>query len=35
VNVIWNRRSGDMWQYGVAVNEEHQSAWRELVDTLS
>jgi hypothetical protein len=35
VNVIWNRRSGDMWQYGVAVNEEHQPAWRQLVDTLS
>jgi DNA-binding response OmpR family regulator len=35
VNVVWNRRRGDIWQYGVAVNEEHQSAWRELVDTLS
>jgi DNA-binding response OmpR family regulator len=35
VNVVWNRRSGDIWQYGVAVNEEHQPAWRELVDTLS
>jgi DNA-binding response OmpR family regulator len=35
VNVVWNRRRGDIWQYGVAVNEEHQPAWRELVDTLS
>jgi len=35
VNVVWNRRRGDSWQYGVAVNEEHQPAWRELVDTLS
>jgi len=35
VNVVWNRRRGDIWQYGLAVNEEHQSAWRELVDTLS
>jgi two-component system, cell cycle response regulator DivK len=35
VNVVWNRRSGDIWQYGVAVNEEHQPAWRQLVDTLS
>jgi DNA-binding response OmpR family regulator len=35
VNVVWNRRRGDIWQYGVAVNEEHQPAWRQLVDTLS
>jgi len=35
VNVVWNRRRGDIWQYGVAVNEDHQPAWRELVDTLS
>ena len=35
VNVVWNRKRGDIWQYGVAVNEEHQPAWRELVDTLS
>ena len=35
VNVVWNRRRGDLSQYGVAVNEEHQPAWRELVDTLS
>src|SRR4030095_17241298 len=24
--VVWNRRRGDIWQYGVAVNEEHQPA---------
>ena len=35
VNVVWNRKQGDIWQYGVAVNDEHQPAWRELVDTLS
>jgi DNA-binding response OmpR family regulator len=35
VNVVWNRRRGDIWQYGLAVNEEHQPAWRELVDALS
>jgi len=35
VNVVWNRRRGDIWQYGVAVKDEHQPAWRELVDTLS
>ncbi len=35
VNVVWNRKRGDIWQYGVAVNEEHQPAWRQLVDTLS
>jgi DNA-binding response OmpR family regulator len=35
VNVVWNRRSGDVWQYGVAITEEHQPAWRELVDALS
>ena len=35
VNVVWNRRHGDIWQYGVAVTEEHQPAWRQLVDTLS
>jgi DNA-binding response OmpR family regulator len=35
VDVVWNRRHGDIWQYGLAVRDEHQPAWRELVDTLS
>jgi DNA-binding response OmpR family regulator len=35
VNVIWNRRRGDTLQFGAAVNDEYQPAWRELVDTLS
>ena len=35
VNVVWNRRRGDLWQYGVAVKDEHEPAWRELVDTLA
>jgi DNA-binding response OmpR family regulator len=35
VNVVWNRRRGDIWQYGVAVKDEHEPAWRELVDTLA
>jgi two-component system, response regulator FlrC len=36
VNVVWQRKSGaDTWLYGMAVDDEHRSAWRELVDTLS
>ena len=36
VNVVWQRKSGaDTWVYGMAVDDEHRSAWRELVDTLS
>jgi CheY-like chemotaxis protein len=35
VSVVWNRRRGDIWQYGVAVKDEHEPAWRELVDTLA
>jgi DNA-binding response OmpR family regulator len=35
LNVVWNRRNGDTWQYGAAVNEEYQPVWRDLVDTLS
>jgi DNA-binding response OmpR family regulator len=35
VNVVWNRRRGDIWQYGVAITDEHQPEWRELVDSLS
>ena len=35
VNVVWNRREGDNWQFGAAVNEEYQPVWRDLVDTLS
>jgi DNA-binding response OmpR family regulator len=35
VNVVWNRRRGDTWQFGAAVNDEYQSKWRQLVDTLS
>lgn len=35
LNVVWNRRDGETWQYGASVNEEHEPAWRELVDTLS
>jgi DNA-binding response OmpR family regulator len=35
VDVVWNRRRGDSWQYGVAIKDEHQPAWRHLVDTLS
>jgi DNA-binding response OmpR family regulator len=36
VNVVWQRKSGaDTWLYGMAVDDEHRPAWRELVDTLS
>lgn len=35
LNVVWNRRNGDTWQCGAAVNDEYQPAWREVVDTLS
>ena len=35
VNVVWNRRRGDTWQFGAAINDEYQPAWRQLVDTLS
>jgi len=35
LNVVWNRRDGDIWQCGAAVNEEYQPVWRNLVDTLS
>ena len=35
LNVVWNRRKGDIWQCGAAVNEEYQPVWRDLVDTLS
>lgn len=34
LNVVWNRRDGDIWQCGAAVNEEYQPVWRNLVDTL-
>ena len=34
-NVIWNRKQGDVWQCGAAINEEFQPLWRDLVDTLS
>jgi DNA-binding response OmpR family regulator len=35
LNVVWNRKTGDIWQYGAAVSEEYQPTWRQLVDTLS
>ena len=35
LNVVWNRKSGDIWQYGAAVTEEYQPTWRQLVDELS
>ena len=36
VNVVWQRKSGaDTWVCGMAVDDEHRPAWRELVDTLS
>jgi DNA-binding response OmpR family regulator len=35
LHVVWNRRSGDTWQCGAAVNDEFRPAWEVLVDTLS
>jgi CheY-like chemotaxis protein len=35
LHVVWNRRSGDTWQCGAAVNDEYRPAWEQLVDTLS
>jgi hypothetical protein len=35
LNVVWNRKNGDIWQYGAAVNEEYQPVWRSVVDTLA
>jgi CheY-like chemotaxis protein len=35
LNVVWNRREGDIWQCGAAVNEEYRPVWRNVVDTLS
>jgi DNA-binding response OmpR family regulator len=35
LHVVWNRRSGDTWQCGAAVNDEFRPAWEQLVDTLS
>jgi DNA-binding response OmpR family regulator len=35
LQVVWNRRSGDTWQCGAAVNDEFRPAWEVLVDTLS
>lgn len=35
VHVVWNRRSGDTWECGAAVNDEYRPAWEQLVDTFS
>jgi len=35
MNLVWNRKSGDNWQCGVAVDDEYQPVWRELVDALA
>jgi DNA-binding response OmpR family regulator len=35
LHVVWNRRSGDIWQCGAAVDEAHRPVWQQLVDRLS